>query len=289
MQLLIHTLRALNYIVRENLLDESIESFPDDVCPDGHFAEVLEQLEQLEFCLPGEGAVGGTSIQLDGRKRGAVERAARQYRAAEIEWQVLRSTSERPDSADTYDGIIGLVLNDEPVSEREANDAAHRLQSAGLVEGMATLSGLLIRPTLEPRGRHLFSNDLTTVVLGSPEASTGSIDRSIHTNISAGRDAVGIASGAGNLVEVVQLSEGPWSRPLADLREYIEDGRSHLGGDTDELLTRIQHAEELAPASRVAARALVQTVRDHGAEFAGTAFGSGLIALATQAMTALGG
>ncbi|MFI2402734.1 hypothetical protein ACH46Q_11355 [Micrococcus luteus] len=282
MQLLIHTIRVLNYVVREDLFDKPIGSFPADVCPAEHRDEVYDQLERLEFIPRDDRAVGGVPIQVNGRKRGQVKRLAAQYRGAEVEWQVLTSIQKRPDSHESYDAALAAEVDGEPITAEEVRDAAARLQEGGYITAMKTWGRDLLRPKLTARGANLLANDLTTITPTQQEAPMTHIDNS--TSIKAGRDVVSPVVGNENTVNVVSAS-GDGSQAgssFEQLRRGIEEARAELGDAADELLEHVDAAQELVSVKPSAARSLVQTVQDRLAEFTGSAAGAGLMTLAAQ-------
>ncbi|MCV7462808.1 hypothetical protein M3C60_006225 [Micrococcus luteus] len=288
MQILIHTIRALNYVVREDLFDKPIGSFPAEVCPDEHRDEVYDQLERLEFIPRDDRLVGGLPIQVNGRKRGPITRLARQYRRAEAEWQVLASIRDRPDSAESYDAALTAEIDGERLTDDEVEQAADRLLDRDCITGIRTFgSKLPVRPELTAAGEHLLDNDLTTITSGAQEASVSNIDNSMH--VTAGRDATGLAAGTGNTVNAWSAG-GDGSRlaqSFAELREGIEQARSELGAHADEILEHVDAAETLVPTSTVAARSMIGVVQDKLAEFAGSAAGQGLITLTTAVLAQL--
>lgn len=288
MQMLIHTIRALNYIVREDLFDKPIGSFPTEVCPDDHRAEVYDQLERLEFIPRGERALGGLHIQLNGRKRGPVTRLTRQYRRIEAEWRVLTSISERPDSANSYDYALAVEVDGVRLTDDEVARAAVRLHEGGLINGTRTWgSDLPLRPKLTSQGEYLLDNDLTTIITGAQEASVSNIDNSLH--VTAGRDATGLASGTGNTVNAFSIGgDGSQvSQSFSELRQGIEQARGELGPHADDILEHVDAAEALLPTSTAAARSLMGVVQDKLAEFAGSTAGHSLMALASQVLAQL--
>lgn len=288
MQMLIHTIRALNYIVREDLFDKPIGSFPIEVCPDEHRDEVYDQLEQQEFILSDDRAVGGLPIQVNGRKRGPITRLVRQYRRAEAERQVLASIRDRPDSANSYDAALDAEINGERLTDKEVDQVAARLHEGGLITGTRTWGrDLPLRPKLTSQGEYLLDNDLITIVTGAQEASVSNIDNSLH--VTAGRDATGLASGTGNTVNAWSAG-GDGSRlaqSFAELRQGLEQARSELEGAADEILEHIDVAEALVPTSTVAARSLMGVVQGKLAEFAGSTAGQGLITLTAAVLAQL--
>lgn len=171
MNLSIHAMRVLNHIHQNGLTDRSVDSFPDEVCPDLEYDGVFDELRKIDLIVDEPQLNGPDPIQINPRKRGDFARLAKRYRDAEVEWQVLTSISQRPDSAESYEATIGHEVNGEPITEDEAHSAAERLLKAGRIKARRTWGRDLLRPTLTSSGRSLLQNEQSTVPTRAQEAS----------------------------------------------------------------------------------------------------------------------
>lgn len=247
MNLSIHAMRVLNHIQQNGLSDRSVDSFPEEVCPDLEYDGVYDELRKIDLIVDDQRLNGPDPILINPRKSGDFRRFVKRYRDAEVEWRVLTSISQRPDSAESYDAAIGHEVNGEPITEDEAHSAAARLLDAGHIKAMRTWGRDLLRPTLTPSGRSLLQNELSTVPTRVQETSMQNIDNSVTQNVQAGDGSnVALAGHKSNVTLTVQNQErSALADQLDQLREALrmEEGASDSNAVRD-LLTRVDMLEE---------------------------------------------
>lgn len=247
MNLSIHAMRVLNHIQQNGLSDRSVDSFPEEVCPDLEYDGVYDELRKIDLIVDDQRLNGPDPILINPRKRGDFRRFVKRYRDAEVEWRVLTSISQRPDSAESYDAAIGHEVNGEPITEDEAHAAAARLLEAGHIKAMRTWGRDLLRPTLTPSGRTLLQNELSTVPARAQEASMQSIDNSVTQSVQTGDGSnVALAGHRSHVTLTVPNQDRPALADRIDqLREVLraEEGTSDSEAVRD-LLTRVTTLEE---------------------------------------------